>query len=329
MLNYKRLVVSITAIFVALLCASSGFIGGIYFERSGGVPLWQSEDRWSIGIYTGSSPFKFDAPAGITNPVLTAKQITDIPTTFVADPFMVKENGTWYMFFEALHAKTYKGKVALATSPDGLHWAYKKIVVDEPFHLSYPQVFKWQNDYYMIPESYEAGAIRLYKAVRFPEEWSFIGVLLKGTHVDSSIFRYENKWWLFTANQQGSDTLRLFYADDLLGPWTEHPQSPIIQGNAHIARPGGRVLVRNGRIIRYTQDDDPNYGIQVRAFEILELTPTSYREKEAAQNPILKPSGKGWNADGMHHIDPHEIGDGEWMASVDGNHRETVFRLKY
>jgi hypothetical protein len=102
-----------------------------------------------------------------------------------------------------------------------------------------------------------------------------------------------------------------------------------IEGNAHIARPGGRVLVLNDRIIRYTQDDDPIYGYQLRAFEITELTRTSYQEREAAQNPVLQASGTGWNADGMHNIDPHPVGDGTWMACVDGNRRGIGFRLKY
>ena len=76
------------------------------------------------------------------------------------------------------------------------------------------------------------------------------------------------------ANPEGNDLLRLYYANDLMGPWIEHPKSPIVAGDANIARPGGRVVVFDGRIVRYTQDDDPTYGNQVRAFEITELTTT-------------------------------------------------------
>jgi hypothetical protein len=39
-------------------------------------------------------------------------------------------------------------------------------------------------------------------------------------------------------------------------------------------------------------------------------------------NPILKGSGFGWNADGMHHIDYHRISKKSWIAIADG------FRLK-
>jgi hypothetical protein len=101
------------------------------------------------------------------------------------------------------------------------------------------------------------------------------------------------------------DTLRLYYADDLTGPWLEHPKSLIIQGNAHIARPAARVSVLHDRIIRYAQDCFPAYGTQVRAFEVTELTTTRYHERAVAENPVIAGSGAGWSASGMHHIDPH------------------------
>jgi hypothetical protein len=59
------------------------------------------------------------------------------------------------------------------------------------------------------------------------------------------------------------------------------------------------------------------YGIQVRAFEITELTKTSYQEKAIGLRPVVEASGQGWNESGMHHIDPHR-NDGRWIACVDG-----------
>ncbi|HEY9640576.1 MAG TPA: hypothetical protein V6C57_08830 [Coleofasciculaceae cyanobacterium] len=275
-------------------------------------------DKWSIGIYRGDSPFNFIAPEGIKNPVLTAEDVTDVNAYMVADPFMVWEQEQWYMFFEVMDDRDRKGVIGLATSRDGSKWTYQKIVLNEPFHLSYPYVFKWKEDYYMIPESYQANAIRLYKATNFPAQWSFAKDLLNGSdYVDSSIFQFNNHWWLFTTSTQ-SDILRLYYTSDLLGDWIEHPKSPIIQSNAHIARPGGRVIVWGDKIVRYTQDDAPHYGNQVRAFEITLLTTAHYQEKEISGNPILKASGSGWNHTGMHNIDPHQINQNEWIACVDG-----------
>src|SRR5215510_4090236 len=135
----------------------------------------------------------------------------------------------------------------------------------------------------MIPESHKAKAIRLYRARQFPTEWSYISTLLSGQRlVDSSILRYDGKWWLFTETDPDMkfDTLRLYCADDLQGPWFEHSKSPIIKGNPHTARPAGRVLAFSDKIIRYAQDCYPVYGTGVRAFEINELTATGYQERE-------------------------------------------------
>lgn len=316
---------------VIIIVASACFISGIFIGRSRGIPFVGKTMAWSIGIYTGESPFNI-SPGNISNPILTAKDITDVPAITVADPFMVYEDNVWYMFFEVKNARTKQTDIGLATSKDALNWTYKQIVLDEPFGLSYPYVFKWNNNFYMIPESHQAESVRLYKAVSFPTKWAFVGNLLQGDkYVDSSVFYYNNKWWLFAckASNNKSDNLHLYYADELTGPWVEHPSSPIIKADANIARSGGRVLVLEDRIIRYAQDDDPTYGNQVWAFQVTKLTTTSYNEEEISESPILKASGTGWNAQGMHNIDPHKIDKKKWIACVDGLREIVVFGLEY
>ena len=278
---------------------------------------------WSIGIYSGESPCTLRPSENARNPVLTAACVSDVPAMFVADPFMIKVNGRWYMFFEVMNLKTGKGEIGLAISNDGVRWNYEQIVLREPFHLSYPYVFEWDNEFYMIPESYRAGSARLYRASKFPTRWSFIQDLLTGDDFeDPSVFRFNDRWWLLTDLARPpyyAGILRLFSAENLMGPWAEHPKSPVIKGNPHIARPAGRVLVHNEKVVRFTQDCYPTYGTQVRAFEITELTDTNYQEREVCNAPVLRGSGKGWNESGMHHIDPHRMeGEDRWIACVDG-----------
>ncbi len=279
------------------------------------------QQLWSIGIYMGESPFDFVSAENVANPVLTPLDVLDVPAAFVADPFMLCANHRWFMFFEVMNRQRRKGEIGLAISEDGMNWTYQQIVLFEPFHLSYPYVFEWMGEYYMVPESGATGSVRLYKALKFPLQWSFIGTLLNGPSLwDPSIFHYAGKWWLFVdaSPEFKHDTLRLFHADDLMGSWLEHPQSPIIEGNPHIARPAGRVLVVNGRVIRYAQDCYPTYGTQVRAFEITELTTSGYHERGDHECSVLRASGAGWNGSGMHHIDAHLLSDGRWLACVDG-----------
>jgi hypothetical protein len=271
--------------------------------------------NFSIGMLVGVSYNKLGYSENIINPILTAKDVVDVAAVFVADPFLIQEGPAWYMFFEVLNAKSRKGEIGLAKSNDGFNWKYDQIVLSEPFHLSYPYIFEWENEYYMIPESEDADAIRLYKADKFPKGWSHISTLIKGKYVDSSIFYHKGKWWIFTA--KGDDSLYLFFADNLLGPWRQHPKNPIINGDPHIARPAGRVLVVDGKVLRFAQDDYPKYGLKVHAFEVTELSTEVYQEKMMVDS-LLGPSGIGWNARGMHHICPQQVIEGRWLACVDG-----------
>lgn len=219
----------------------------------------------------------------------------------------------------------------MASSSDGHRWTYRGIVLREPFHLSYPHVFAWDGEVYMVPETFEANAVRLYRAVSFPFEWELQGELLAGhPYADASPFVHDGSWWMLVeaspkvglpAGAAAQDTLRLYGAADLFGPWTEHPMSPIIESDARVARPAGRVVKAGERLIRFAQDGASVYGLQVRAFEIEELTPTSYRERLVTEDPILGPGNRRWNRGGMHHIDAHQV-DGEWFASVDGWSRQ-------
>jgi hypothetical protein len=282
--------------------------------------LPQKNKIWSIGICAGKSPFDLASLAGVLNPVLTCQHVSDVPAKFVADPFMIQADGAWYMFFEVLNQQTNKGEIGLATSETGHRWVYHQIVLSEPFHLSYPYVFESNGDYYMTPETLRAGSVRLYKATDFPRRWTFLTSLISGSCADPSVFQYDGRWWMFTCSTPYQhDTLRLYLADEIMGEWREHPASPIVTGDRRKARPGGRVLVLDNSIIRFAQDCFPAYGTQLRAFEVTELTPSTYVEKESSKSPVLSANGQGWNRTGMHHVDAHLLKDGRWLACVDGS----------
>lgn len=289
-------------------------------ERPGNVvPVKKQE--FSIGIYGGDSPVSVQPIADIQNPVLTHADVSDIRAKDVADPFMIQVNGTWYMFFEVRNQDNGRGEIGLATSTNGLCWQYQRIVLAESVHMSYPYVFEWQNEYYMMPEAWRGGGVKLYKANDFPYKWSCVGTLIERNRIaDSSIFRYADKWWIFadTGIDYKSPLLSLYYSEDLMGSWIEHPLSPVIDNNPHIARPSGRIVSIGGRLIRYAQDVIPVYGSQVYAFEIQELSTTTYRESQISEDPILSSGNSGWNSGGMHHIDAHQLENGTWLACVDG-----------
>jgi hypothetical protein len=225
------------------------------------------------------------------------------------------------MFFEVLDANDSRGRIALATSRDTVTWQYQQIVLAEPFHLSYPYVFEWGGRYYLMPETNEVRCIRLYRAIKFPTHWQFeCNMIENDFFLDPSICVSNERLWLFTGTHDPvrDAKLRLFYAERITGPWREHPKSPLIVNDNRRARPAGRIIGWNGRLIRFAQDCYPRYGTAVRAFAITELTPQTYVEHLLTPDPILSSGSGDWNRDGMHHIDALLLPDGDWLAAVDG-----------
>jgi hypothetical protein len=294
----------------ALITALALFAGGLLEAQ--GTP----KGAWTIGIYAGPSPFQLSPPPNVTNPVLTGAAVTDLKVDTLAHPFMVFTGSMYYLFFTAKDAKTDKGGIGLAESRDGLEWKFRRTVVHEPFVLSHPYVFQWRGEYYMIPEGHTESSVRLYKATAFPDKWEYETDLLKGdTYISPTVVRFKDMWWMFVG-RSGNATLRLFYAADLKGQWTEHPMSPVIPKNLSTARPAGRPFVIDGTLYRLGQDCYPTYGKQVHAFEITDLSPTRYAEK-MIDTPLVKASSQGWNASAMHHVDALQIGKDKWLAAVD------------
>ncbi len=271
---------------------------------------------WTLGIYAGASPLELGPAPNVANPVLTAADVTDMNVDALAHPFLVVKNRRYYMFFTAKDLKSDRGGIGLAESDDGVKWKFRRTVIRAPFVQSHPYVFEWENEYYLIPEAHTETAVRLYKATAFPEEWKYVGNLLEGDHyISLTLVRHKGMWWLFTS-PSGNDTLRLFYASDFRGPWKEHPLSPIVKKDLRTARPAGRPFVIDGLLYRLGQDCYPTYGRAVRAFRITDISPTTYAENMVEAH-VVEASGKGWNSDGMHHVDAQQTGTGRWIAVVD------------
>jgi hypothetical protein len=271
-------------------------------------------------MYSGDHPLRLAPVPGVTNPVLSPENVTDVDARFVADPFLMRADASWHMFFEVMPAAGRVAAIGHATSADGLAWRYDRLVLREAFHLSYPFVFEAGGERYLVPETHQAGAIRLYRAARFPSEWTFAATLLDGEWADPTLFPWDGRWWLMAATPARRATrLHLFHAADPSGPWREHPESPIVRDDAARARPAGRVIAHESGLLRIAQDCSEQYGRRVRAFQIVELTARRYRERDVLEPLALGPSGDGWNAGRMHHVDAHEVAAGRWLAAVDGD----------
>ncbi|NLH07010.1 MAG: family 43 glycosylhydrolase [Chloroflexi bacterium] len=262
----------------------------------------------------GEASFSLQPKAGVTQPVLTKAFVTDIDNmdsaaAFVADPFVIKDGGVYYLFFEAFNGAAL---LAYGTSSNLLDWTYGSQLTlnGAPWETSYPFVFKADGKWWLIHNvgiQTPAGAgIRLYRPKTWPHDWTEMNTLITVPGVvlrDVSIFQWSGRWYII-AGDQTNITCRLFHADSLYGSvWAEHPASPILAG-ADNSRPAGRPIVRPGvGVDILLQDGDPYYGICTRIFRLSNLTETTCSATELATSPVLEPSGTGWNSHGMHHLD--------------------------
>ncbi len=301
-----------------------------YFVAILPVPLanryiWiDRQSDWSISIYEGTNFQNLQPILVARNPVLSRRDITDALVSFVADPFMIRDRDNWLMFFEVFNHQQQRGEIAFASSADGYSWDYQHIILSEDFHLSYPYVFEFESNWYMIPESCEAKSVRLYRATKFPEQWEFVSEILVGRRfVDASILNFDRVWWLFVgvepADGEPCNTMRLYYADRLDGNWVEHPMSPIVKDSLEISRPAGRMRQLEHRLIRFAQDCTVTYGHNVRAIQIERLTKNEYLESPIPSNDayLFELGNMPHNHIGMHHLDFIALDVDRCIAAVD------------
>lgn len=205
-------------------------------------------------------------------------------SAFWADPAVFVHNNKRYIFFEEYLYATKKAHISVLSLDADNKASQPRIVLDKPYHLSYPFIFEQDGHIYMLPETSANKTIELYKAVSFPYEWELEKVLMQDVHaVDSTLLFHNNTWWLFANIKENNgasawDELFVFHATHFItDQWTAHVQNPVVT-DVRSARPAGNFYYDNGKLIRPSQDCSCTYGYAINLNAITALTPTSYKE---------------------------------------------------
>lgn len=231
-----------------------------------------------------------------------AIRIENPPNRFLADPFVIEHNGKTYCFLEDYFYAEAKGKVSVYEL-DGEQYKDLGVILDEPFHLSYPFVFKHDDTFYMVPEIGSSNQIRLYRCDDFPLKWTHIHNLMEDVNAADTILMQEGGKWIMLTNlcSAGSSDhqseLHGFYADDLMGEWTPFDNNPIILDSQR-ARNGG-FFEMDGKRYRINQvHGQGHYGQSFNINEILEIGPNTLVEKKMGHvSPDFLP-----HIDSTHHF---------------------------
>jgi hypothetical protein len=242
----------------------------LYLRRPGANPL----RRWSIALH---------ANAGGAVPASEWRWTCGFADHEAADPFLALHQERLWLFYEDMLPQSRHGRIAVVPAFDDV--TEPSVILEKPYHLSYPHVFEHGGDWFMMPESSANSTVDLYRARKFPYEWEHVKTLIQGPRlVDTTPCFHEGRWYFFTtAILPGRANISLlFVAEALDAPWRLHPASPI-SGDAAIARGAGPISLWNGRMIRPVQDCLVRYGYSMTLREIVHLSPSAFEDRPMEQ----------------------------------------------
>lgn len=246
--------------------------------------------KWTIGICKGN----------IEEIIRTKTFDPDIEwlrpksnSTFYADPFLVQgNNGTYKVLLEEYPYKENYGKISLMTFDKDFKLNDHKVVLDTSSHLSYPFAFTEKGKTYIFPESAQNDKLSCYEYDPKTETISFVKNIIDLPLRDSTIIKYDGKYWIFgTMSDNGLDyKLNVYYSDELLGPYQPHRENPIKNG-LDGTRSAGNFITIDGEIYRPTQNCLNSYGESITINKIVELSEVSVVE-EPYMTIDLNPNNK-------------------------------------
>jgi hypothetical protein len=272
-------------------------------------------EHWNVGIV--------ERPIADLADGFTARDVRWMPFPgaghFNADPFGRAASGGLTICCEEYDYRERRGYLSAASYATGSAVVEWRPFLRLPFHLSYPFIVEDGGRIFCCPEASESGEIALYEARSFPFEWERCATLVSGfAGADSSIFRFEGRWWMTcTRSDAPNRDLYLWHADELFGPWTSHARNPV-KTDARCARPAGTPFLRGGSLFRPAQDCAGSYGRRVAIMNVRALTPTDFHEVPVAW---VEPDRSGPCPDGLHTLSA--VGG---VTLVDGKYHRFVAR---
>lgn len=91
-----------------------------------------------------------------------------------ADPILTTYQGKTYLLMESFDMRTQLGSIACAEFGEDGKLLQPRIIIQEKYHMSFPMVFFWNEELYMIPETCGNRSLNLYRCEGDIEKWTLV-----------------------------------------------------------------------------------------------------------------------------------------------------------
>ncbi len=188
---------------------------------------------------------------------------------WAADPFVFEDGNDVYIFAELYDYIKRRGIIGYyrINDPES-KWTP---VISEDYHLSFPYIFKYNDQIYILPETSQNSSVHLYRAVKFPDKWEKNEVLLSGVkYADTTPFSSYGR--------------RMAFSYDLSVPclrvidFTDGRNVVADSSSPELKRPAGKIdLLEHIRVAQNCKED---YGKGLIFYSFSLGEDLSYEERE-------------------------------------------------
>lgn len=204
------------------------------------------------------------------------KLISNPSYAWAADPFLVEYQGHVFLFAELyLYRSERNGVIGYCEYREG-EFGEWTVTMDKHWHLSYPNVFVYENKLYMCPESYQREEIGIYELESFPDKWRKVQTWNSNQAcVDTTFIIYNGVPYMFTFELGEKKCSGRLLAYQLRDKCLSEPV--LITEDISLARPGGNFIMEDGKLFRVGQDCSATYGAGLTFCEVERIWP-AYKE---------------------------------------------------
>lgn len=216
-----------------------------------------SEKYWTIGfVLNGFEGVMNDNP-------IQVKWLKMPKNSWFADPFIldVDSDEIQVLVEEMPFGKQHKGVISLLkVDRHNFELKSKKVILEIPTHLSFPCIFRENENIYIYPESAKSGKLDVYEYDPITETTSFFKTICDDMVWDSCITDMFGEKMLFTAahNDYILDIYKWNETKQRFLPWKQ-----VISDNRN-SRMGGQLFEYQGAIYYPAQDCNMSYGSAIQ-----------------------------------------------------------------